>query len=375
MTPKYLWQHPAWTSQLRWEAAIVQPILTSLRRKQGHLFGRATGLGLDLGRDLHADTVVLDAMRTAAIEGEQLDPEGVRSSVAQRLGLPTAGRPATRPVDGLVQMLLDATQGADAPLTADRLHGWHAGLFPTGHSGIRRITVAGWRVGSEPMRVVSGDADQPTVHFEAPPSAQVPNEMDAFLRWWATPDPATDGLLRAALAHLWFVTIHPYDDGNGRITRALTDMALAQDEGTTTRLYSMSAAIETRRAAYYQELEAAQRGDGDLTAWMRWFLDTHGHAMADAETRMDAVLLRARFWQRWGAVAMNERQLKVVRTLVEAGPGGFVGGLTTRKYVAMTRLSRASAQREIAHLVHKGLLTRLPAGGRSTAYELVWPAR
>lgn len=365
--------HPAWTSCFRWDAGVVQPLLTALRRQQGHLMGRATGLGLDLGRDLHADTVVLDALRTAAIEGEQLDPEGVRSSVAKRLGTPTAGRPASRAVDGLIAMLLDATQRADAPLTPDRLHGWHAGLFPTGHSGIRRITVAGWRVGEEPMRVVSGGAEQPTVHFQAPPSDRVADEMAAFLRWWADPTPPIDGLLRAALAHVWFVTVHPYDDGNGRITRALTDMALAQDEGTSTRLYSMSAAVEARREAYYRELEAAQRGDGDLTDWMVWFLDTLGHALRDAETRMDEVVLRARFWQHWGTVALNERQSKVVRRMVQAGSDGFVGGLTTRKYVALTRTSRATAQREIADLVSKGLVRRLAAGGRSTAYALVWP--
>lgn len=309
-------------------------------------------------------SLVIDAVNTCAVEGERLDPEGVRSSVARHLGLPAAGRIGTRHVDGLVEMLLDATAGARVPLTAERLHGWHAGLFP--------ITVAGWRVGSDPMRVVSGHPGKATVHYQAPPSDRVPAEMERFLAWWVAGSTPKDGVLRAALAHLWFVTIHPYDDGNGRITRAITDMALAQDEDTGTRLYSMSAQIEADRSAYYGQLERAQRGDGEITEWILWFLGTLGAAIAAADSRLDRVLARGRFWQRHGGVALNERQSKVVRRMLEAGPGGFEGGLSTRKYISLTGTSRATAQREIAELVEKGLLVRRPGGGRSTAYDLVW---
>jgi Fic family protein len=369
----YLWQHDDWTRRFRWDVARTLPLLTAVRRAQGHLLGRAEGLGIELGSEVHADTLVLDALKTAAVEGERLDPQGVRSSVARHLGIPDAGRvTAARHVDGLVEMLVDATSRAEAPLTAERLHGWHAGLFPTGHSGIHRITVAGWRVGSEPMRVVSGRPGKTTVHFEAPPSDRIPAEMEAFSRWWAAGVEPTDGVLRAAVAHLWFVTVHPYDDGNGRITRAITDMALARDEGTGTRLYSMSAQIEADRADYYAQLQAAQGGDGEITDWMIWFLQTLHAAIEASETRLDHVLARGRFWQEHGGVALNARQTKVVGRMLEAGPGGFEGGLSTRKYASLTKTSRATAQREIADLVAKGVLVRLPGGGRSTSYALAW---
>jgi len=372
--PTYLWQHDAWTERLHWDALTVLPALAETRRAQGHLLGRAAGLGVDLGVELHADTMVIDAVTTSAVEGETLDPEGVRSSVARHLGIPRAGRvQPSRDVDGLVQMLLDATGRAAEPLTAERLHGWHAGLFPTGYSGIHRISVGAWRVGEAPMRVVSGGLGEQTVHFEAPPSERVPDEMARFLTWWHGKAAVDDGLVRAAIAHLWFVTIHPYDDGNGRITRALTDLALAQDEGTATRLYSMSAQIEADRAAYYRELEHAQHADlRDVTAWVVWFLDALRKAIGVAEARVDQVLARARFWQEHGGVAMNDRQTKVVTRMLTAGPGGFEGGLSRRKYVAMTRTSPATAQRELADLVQKGVLVALPGGGRSTAYALRW---
>lgn len=347
--------------------------LSATRRAQGHLLGRASSLGIDLDLEVHAATVALDAVTTAAVEGERLDPEGVRSSVAHHLGLPNAGRvQPTRQVDGLVQLLLDATGRAQEPLTAARLHGWHAALFPTGHSGIHPIRVGAWREGSEPMRVVSGPFGAQTVHFEAPPSDRVAREMADFLGWWQASIVDVDGLVRAALAHLCFVTIHPYDDGNGRITRAITDMALAQDEGTATRLYSMSAQIEAHRADYYEQLQRAQHSDGDITAWLVWFLRTLRQAIDAAEQSIDRVVQRARFWQKLGAVPMNTRQTKVVQRMVLAGPDGFEGGLSRRKYVAMTRASPSTALREMSDLVDKGVLTPLPGEGRSTAYALCW---
>lgn len=369
----YLWQKDDWTRRLRWDTSRILPLLSTVRRAQGHLLGRAESLGIELGIEVHADNLVLDALKTSAVEGEVLDPEGVRSSVARHLGIPSAGRAhAPRHVDGLVEMLLDATSRAEEALTAERLHDWHAALFPTGRSGIQRITVADWRQGTEPMRVVSGLPGKTTVHFEAPPSNQVPGEVERFLAWWRGESEPEDGVLRAAMAHLWFVTIHPYDDGNGRITRAITDLALTRDEGTGTRLYSMSAQIEADRAGYYGHLERAQRGDGEITDWVVWFLDTLRAAIADAEVRLDRVLARARFWQTHGGIALNERQTKVVRRMLEAGPGGFEGGMSTRKYASLTRTSRATAQRELADLVAKGLLVQMDGGGRSTAYQLVW---
>ncbi len=372
----WIWQNHDWIDALRWDAARVLPLLAATRRAQGHLFGRAERLGFELGIELHADTVVLDAMKTSAVEGELLDPVGVRSSVARQLGIPSAGRAetarATRAVEGLVQILLDATSRASEPLTMARLHGWHAALFPTGHSGIRPITVAGWRDGSEPMQVVSGRPGKMVVHYEAPPAARLPAEMRAFLDWFSSSAEPEDGVLRAALAHLRFVTLHPYDDGNGRIGRAITDLALARDDETDVRLYSMSAQIEADRAGYYEQLKRAQGGDGDITEWMTWFIATLGSAIASAEVRIDAVLARVQFWERHGGVALSERQSKVVRRMLKAGPGGFEGGMTTRKYASLVRVSRATAQRELADLLEKQVLVLREGRGRSTAYDLAW---
>jgi Fic family protein len=237
---------------------------------------------------------------------------------------------------------------------------------------MQEIVVGDWRKGPEPMRVVSGRPDRETIHFEAPPAGEVDAEVERFLRWWGSGGPPDDGLLRTALAHLWFVTIHPFEDGNGRIARAVADMALAQDEGTQVRLYSMSAQIAEERKQYYAELQRAQGGDGDVTDWFCWFLGCSGRAMLRAEQEVDRVLAKARFWQRVRSVPINERQLKVVNRLLDTGPGGFEGGITTRKYVGLTGTSRATAQREIAVLVSKGLLVPLPGGGRSSAYEIAW---
>jgi Fic family protein len=298
----------------------------------------------------------------------------VRSSVARRLGLPTAGMPqAPRHVDGLVEMLLDATRGYAAPLTAQRLWGWQAALFPTGYSGLNKIIVGGWRQSAEPMQVVSGPIGRERVHYEAPPAGRIETEMDRFLVWWAAPPAGMDGLIRAGLAHLWFVTIHPFDDGNGRVARAVTDMARAQDEGSGARLYSMSRQIQDEREHYYAVLEQAQKGGGDITQWLCWFLGCFEKALARSEDQVNKALARARFWQEHAGAMLNPRQVKVVNRLLEAGPGGFEGGLTTRKYKGMTKTSRETAKRDIAGLVSKGILSRNPGGGRSASYSLVWP--
>lgn len=369
----YIWQRANWTELWRWDEQRCLGPLSEARLRQGRLLGKGEALGLDLGLELQATALVDEAVTTSAIEGESLDRETVRSSVARRLGMPHAGLPPVKQrEDGLVEILLDATSRHGEPLTRERLKGWQAALFPTGYSGIRPIVVGDWRRGPEPMQVVSGHPDRETVHYEAPPADRVDAEVVRFLRWWDAGNRPDDGLLRAALAHLWLVSIHPFEDGNGRIARAVADMALAMDEGTQVRLYSLSSQIAEERKRYYVELQNAQGGEGDVTDWFCWFLGCVTRAMTHAEQEVDRVLAKARFWQRVRAVPISERQLKVVNRLLDAGPGGFEGGITTRKYVALTGTSRATAQREIADLVSKGLLVALPGGGRSSAYEIVW---
>lgn len=338
---------------------------------QGRLLGQAEHVGLAA----RADVLAEEAVKTAVIEGEQLDLVTVRSSVVRRLGMSTACLPPTeRHVDGLVEMLLDATRQHDDPLTGDRVKAWHAALFPTGYSGMAKIDVGQWRSGREPMQVVSGPLGKERVHFEAPPSRRLEREMRQFLAWFESSRGEMDGLVRAAMAHFWFVTIHPFDDGNGRIARAIADMAIAQDEGSGLRMYSVSAQISAERDRYYEVLERCQRGSGDISDWLVWMLGCLARAIERAEAQIGTAVRVARFWQRASRLTLTARQIKVLSRLLEAGPGGFQGGLTTRKYVGMTKTSRATAKREIADLVEKKLLLRGSAGGRSTSYELSWEA-
>jgi Fic family protein len=370
---EFIWQRPDWTTSFRWNSDQLLPVLGAARRRQGEILGRAAALGFDLGLEARASALVDEAVTTAAIEGDRLERESVRSSVARWLGLPAAGLPATaRHVDGLVEMLIDATRSCGESLTAERLCGWNAALFPTGYSGTRRVTTGGWRSGSEPMRVVSGREGHEKVHFEAPPASALPQEMEKFLAWFERGSHPTDGVLRAGLAHFWFVTIHPFDDGNGRIARAIADMALARDEGSMVRPYSMSAQIQAEQDAYYDTLERAQRGDGDLTEWMTWFAGCLERAIERSQDRVDRAVEKARFWQDHSSTSLSERQRKVVNRMLDAGRGGFQGGMTTRKYLALARCSRATAQREIADLVDKRIFVKRPGGGRSTSYELAW---
>lgn len=372
----YLWQHDNWTA-FRWDANALLAPLGECRLRQGRLLEKMGGLGLALETEATADVLVEEALQTSAIEGERLDERAVRSSVARQLGLPSAGLSVSRDADGLVSVLLDATRKYDEELSVERLQGWQAALFPTGYSGMHKIVVGGWR-GGEPMRVVSGPVGRETVHFEAPPAERVPAEMAAFLAWWAESRGAVEGVIRAAVAHLSFLTIHPFEDGNGRIARALTDMALAQDEREPRRFYSLSSQIMAEREGYYDILERTQKGDGDITQWLLWFLGCMNRALRGSEQLYGNVLAKGTFWRQHAGVTLSERQRKVINRLLDAGPGGFEGGLTTRKYASLAGVSRATAFREIAQLQEWGMVRQNPAGGRSgrnVSYDIVWPKR
>jgi Fic family protein len=324
-------------------------------------------LGFKVKEEAVLQTLTDDVLKSSEIEGEKLDADQVRSSVARRLGMDIGGlKPADRHVEGVVEMMLDATQRYRDPLTRDRLFGWHASLFPTGRSGMHPIAVGAWRTDSTaPMQVVSGPVGRERVHFEAPAAARLDEEMQRFLDWF-NGDAALEPVLKAALAHLWFVTIHPFDDGNGRIARAIADMALARSEASAQRFYSMSAQIRVERADYYRILEQTQSGTLDITPWMEWFLACLTRAIEGAQAALSGVIARSRHWEQLRDVPMNDRQRLVVGRLIE----GFEGKLTTSKWAALTKSSQDTALRDIQQLVERGVLVRNQAGGRSTSYSL-----
>jgi Fic family protein len=325
------------------------------------------GLGFSLRAETVLDALTQDVLKSSEIEGEILDAAQVRSSVARRLGLDAVALvPADRSVEGVVDMMLDATQNYTAPLTADRLFGWHAGLFPTGYSGLRKIKVAGWRDDAKgPMQVVSGSVGKEHVHYQAPAASWLEYEMDRFLKWFASDD-GLDGVLRAGLAHLWFVTLHPFDDGNGRIARALADMQLARTEATPQRFYSLSSQIRKERKEYYDILEQTQKSDLDVTQWLSWFLASLDRAIRETDFVLEAVLRKARFWEQQAAASLNSRQKLMVNKLLD----GFEGKLTSSKWAKIAKCSQDSALRDIRELLHLGLLEKDAAGGRSTSYTL-----
>lgn len=362
----YIHQLPDWP-RFNWDREALAAPLAEIRHRQGRLLGRMEGLGFALQKEAELETLTLDVLKSSEIEGEHLNPDQVRSSIARRLGLDAGGtEPADRYVEGVVEMMLDATQRFAAPLTADRLFGWHAALFPTGRSGMRKITVGAWRDGATgPMQVVSGPLGREKVHYEAPAAALLPNEMAQFLTW-ANESDGTDGVLKAAFAHLWFVTIHPFDDGNGRIARAIADWQLARSENSAQRFYSMSAQIRHERNDYYDILEHTQKGTLDITPWLQWFLACLGRAFDGTETTLAAVLRKARFWERSARLAINERQRAVLNSLLD----GFTGNLTTRKWATLAKCSHDTALRDIQSLVELGLLHKGAGGGRSTSYSL-----
>jgi Fic family protein len=366
----YIHELPNWPS-FTWDAqALAQP-LSAVRHKQGKHLGKMEALGFDLRTEASVTTLTSEIVKSSAIEGEQLDIDEVRSSIARRLGLDAAGLPKPgREVDGIVEMMLDATRNFERPLTEDRLCGWHAALFPTGRSGMHRITVGAWRTGEHgPMQVLSGPVGRELVHFQAPDAKRLPGEMKRFLDGFNS-SPDTDPVLKAAVAHLWFVTIHPFDDGNGRIARAIADMALSRADGSKDRFYSMSAAIEAERKEYHLQLESAQRGSLDITSWLAWFLGCLDRAIDASETLLASVLRKARLWQRINMKPVNERQREVINRMLEHH---WKGHLSSSKYARLAKCSQDTALRDIKELLERGVLIKNESGGRSTSYRLADP--
>jgi Fic family protein len=362
----YIYDRRGWPD-FSWDAESLVATLGEVRLRQGLLAGRMQGLGFNLRAEAILETLTLDVVKSSEIEGEVLDRSDVRSSIARRLGLEAGGlSPADRRVEGVVEMVLDATQRYEETLTRQRLFGWHSLLFPTGRSGMRRIAVGAWRDDhTGPMQVVSGAPGRERVHFEAPPASRIEREITAFLDWF-NGAPKEDAVLRAAIAHLWFVTIHPFDDGNGRIARAVSDLALAQSERSPQRFYSMSSQIRLERNAYYAILESTQAGGLDITPWLRWFLSCLGRALDGAEIALAAVFRKARFWEAHADKPLSKRQRLVLNRLLD----GFEGKLTSSKWAKLAKCSQDTALRDIDALVRLGVLVKDPAGGRSTSYSL-----
>lgn len=362
----YVWALPQWP-KLTWDEGRVAKPLALARHRQGLLLGRMQALGFQLRAEATLTTLTEDVLKTSEIEGERLDARQVRSSIARRLGMDVAGLvPADRDVEGLVEMMLDATQNFDRRLTKQRLFDWHAALFPTGRSGMRRIVVGAWRDDREgPMQVVSGPVAREKVHFVAPPADRLDLEVAAFLDWFNR-DPATDPVLVSGLAHLWFVTIHPFADGNGRVARAVADMALARSERSAQRFYSMSSQIRLERDDYYDVLERTQKATLDVTEWLEWFSNCFGRAVESAQKMLETTLRKARFWEAHAGQNMSERQRRIINRLLD----GFEGKVTTGKWAALGKCSQDTAYRDILDLVARGILEKGPGSGRSTSYVL-----
>ena len=363
---RYIHELSGWPG-FRWDHKTLAGPLAALRHRQGRLIGRMETLGFSLRAEATLQTLTLDVLKSSEIEGEILDRDQVRSSIARRLGMDIAGLALVdRNVEGVVEMVLDATQNYSASLTAERLFGWHASLFPTGYTGIRKIAVGRWRDDAKgPMQVVSGPVGRERVHFQAPAAKHLKKEMTAFLKWFnATGN--TDPVLRAGLAHLWFVTIHPFDDGNGRIARAIADMVLARSEESPQRFYSMSAQIRIERKTYYDTLEKTQKDSLDVTPWLEWFLGCLNRAFDSTEETLGSVLSKARFWEGHANTPFNDRQRLMLNRLLD----GFEGKLTSSKWAKITKSSQDTALRDISDLAERGILTKDAGGGRSTSYFL-----
>lgn len=363
----YLWEQPAWPA-FNWDETRLTKLLAQVYREQGRLLGKMEALGFDLRNEAHLRTLTEDVIKSSEIEGDMLERDQVRSSIARRLGMDIGGLvPADQHVDGVVEMMLDATGRYAEVLTEERLFTWHAALFPTGHVGMTKIRVGSWRDDSNgPMQVVSGPIGKEKVHFEAPPAERIPADMANFLNWFETPKDV-DPLLAAGLAHLWFVTLHPFDDGNGRIARAITDMTLARSEKSGQRFYSLSAHIRRERDAYYRLLEATQKAGLEVTPWLEWFLGCLLRAIEGTQESLGAILAKARFWERYAKEALNARQINVLNRLLN----GFEGKLTTTKWAKLAKCSQDTAYRDILNLVERGALNKDASGGRSTSYSII----
>jgi Fic family protein len=365
----YIYELQDWP-RFTWNRIHLAEPLATVRHRQGRLIGHMEALGFQLQQEAVLQTLTADVLKSSEIEGEKFDAEQVRSSIARHLGMDIGAlKSADRKVEGMVEMTLDATRHYNQPLTTERLFSWHASLFPTARSGMTRIRAGAWRDDSNgPMEVVSGPIGKERVHFRAPPAPRLDGEMRAFLDWFnANVD--IDPVMKAGLAHLWFVTIHPFDDGNGRIARAIADIALARSEDSTQRFYSMSVQIRQDRNAYYSILEETQKGTMDITPWMEWFLGCLDRAIDGAQATLSTVLTKARFWEANAGIAINDRQRLVLNRLLD----GFEGKLTTSKYAKLTKCSQDTALRDILPLVEHGILVRNPEGGRSTSYALAMP--
>jgi len=362
----YIYDHKDWP-HFSWQQDSIMLKLGEVRHRQGKIIGHMDALGFNLQEEAMLSILTLDILNTNKIEGELLNPEQVRSSVARRLGMDIPGLiPSDRNVEGIVEMMLDATQHYDMPLTEERLFDWHAAMFPTGRSGMHKIIVADWRDASQgPMQVISGPMGREQVHFQAPDAKLVPAEMKRFLDWF-NKDSDIDPVIKSAIAHLWFVTIHPFADGNGRIARAIADMQLARADKTSLRFYSMSTQIREERNAYYKILERTQKGSPDITKWLQWFLDCLDRTLIATEDLLAAVLLKARFWDKHRATSISERQRYMLNKLFD----GFEGHLTSSKWAKMNKCSQDTALRDIQDLIDKNMLQKADSAGRSTHYEL-----
>lgn len=363
----YIHQRSAWPA-FTYDLHALMPVLTRTRHRQGLLLGMLDSLGFFLKEQTSLQNLTLEIVSSSDIEGEFLNPDQVRSSIARRLGLNVGGLiPSDKNVDGIVEMMLDATQRFDLPLTKERLFGWHASLFPTGYSGIHKIIVGGWRdnLKEDPMQVVSGAMGRETVHFQAPDSDKLELEMQRFLEWF-NEEQHLDPVLKAGIAHLWFVTIHPFDDGNGRIARTIADMLLTRADGTPLRFYSMSSQIKLERKEYYQILESTQKDDLDITAWLEWFLNCLNRSIVASGLTLAVVFRKTRFWEKHEGIAVNERQRLMLNKLLD----GFNGKLTSSKWATIAKCSQDTAVRDIQDLITKGILEKEAGGGRSTSYLL-----
>ncbi len=363
----YIWQELNWPN-FTWDDVALSTLLGQANKEQGRLKGKLEAMGFETQGEALLQTLTQDVIQSSDIEGEKLSSAQVRSSIARRLGMDIAGLvPADWYVEGVVEMMLDATQKYESPLTAERLFDWHGALFPTGRSGMHKIMLANWRNDSEgPMQVISGSLGRERVHYEAPPAQQIPEESAQFLEWFNQPK-EIDPLLASGLAHLWFVTLHPFEDGNGRIARAIADMALAQGENSSQRSYSMSAQIRKECEDYYDTLERTQKETLDITLWQEWFLGCLGRAIEDAHENLDEALRKARFWERYARESLSERQIKVLTRVMD----NFEGKLTSTKWAKIGKCSQDTAGRDINDLIERGALRKDSGGGRSTSYSVV----